>query len=50
MRHTQQVASPLSSVEQADPMDDIAAIFNDLMQSAEAFAGELLSDFKHPLG
>ena len=31
-------------------MEDIATIFNDLVQSAKAFAGELLCDFKHLLG
>ena len=31
-------------------MDDTATIFNDLMQSVQGFSGELLGDFKHPLG
>ena len=31
-------------------MDDIATIFNDLVLSVKAFAGELLCDFKHLLG
>ena len=34
MRYIQQAASPLGGVEQASPMEDIAAIFNDLVQSA----------------
>ena len=41
---------PVSRVKQADPMDIITTIFNDLMQSVKAFSGKFLGDFKHLLG
>ena len=47
---TQQAAPPLSSVEQADQMDDIGTIFSNLVQSVKAFSVRPPGDFKHPLG
>ena len=49
MRHIQQVAPPLSGVEhwQAEPKDEIAAIFEEIVRSTKAFSGELLHAFRH---
>ena len=47
MRHIQQVAPPLSGVEQADPKDEIAAIFEEIVRGTEDFSGELLHDLRH---
>ena len=49
-QHVQQVAPPLSGVEQTEPKDEIAAIFDESVRSLKAFSGELLHDFKHRLG
>ena len=49
-QQVQQVAPPLSGVEQTEPKDEIAAIFDESVRSLKAFSGELLHDFKHRLG
>jgi len=49
-QHVQQVAPPLSGVEQTNPKDEIAAIIGESVRSLKAFSGELLHDFKHRLG
>ena len=48
-RFMQQVAPPLSGVEQTEPKDKIAAIFDESVRSPKAFSGELLHDLKHRL-
>ena len=42
MQHIQQVAPPLSGVEQAKPKDKIAAIFEEIVRSTQAFPGKPL--------
>ena len=48
-QQVQQVAPPLSGVEQTELKDKIAAIFDESMRSLEAFSGELLHEFRHRL-
>ena len=48
-QQVQQVAPPLSGVEQTEPKDKIAAIFEKIVRSTKAFSGELLHDFRHRL-
>ena len=48
-QQVQQVAPPLSGVEQTEPKDKIAARFDESMRSLEAFSGELLHKFRHRL-
>ena len=49
-QQVQQVAPPLSGVEQTKLKDKIAAIFDESARGLKAFSGELLHNFKHCLG
>ena len=49
-QQVQQIAPPLSGVEQTELKDKIAAIFDESARGLKALSGELLHNFKHCLG
>ena len=46
----QQVTPPLSGVKLADLKDEIANIFEEIVQLVKAYSGELLHNFNHHFG